>query len=64
MFESQGRLMVQGAGQPAIAAEVVGANRAAIAAVGAQLLFSRNSEGQVLGPVLNQNGQQMRGSKR
>jgi len=56
--------MVQGAGQPAIAAEVVGANRAAIAAVGAQLLFSRNSEGQVLGPVLNQNGQQMRGSKR
>jgi hypothetical protein len=64
VFEKEGRLMVQGTGQPAIAAEVTGADRIEIKAVGAVVEFERNAAGQVTAATLKQGGQVLRGAKR
>jgi CubicO group peptidase (beta-lactamase class C family) len=57
VFERDGQLMVQGTGQPAIAAAVRGDDHVEIAAVGAVIRFQRDAEGRVTGLVLTQNGQ-------
>lgn len=62
VFEREGRLMVQGSGQPAIAAEPVGKDRIEIKAVGAIVEFERDAAGQVVAAVLRQGGQVMRGA--
>lgn len=64
VFEHEGRLMVQGSGQPAIAAEVTGTDRIAIKAVGAVVEFERDASGQVAAAVLLQGGQRLRGPKK
>ncbi len=64
VFERDGRLMVQGSGQPAIAAEVRGEDRIAVPAVGAVVSFERDAAGHVVAAVLQQNGQRLRGPKR
>lgn len=64
VFERDGRLMVQGSGQPAIAAEVTGTDRIAIKSVGAVVEFERDAEGKVAAAVLLQGGQKLRGVKR
>ncbi|HEY1128068.1 MAG TPA: serine hydrolase domain-containing protein [Roseateles sp.] len=62
VFERDGRLMVQGSGQPAIAAEPVGPDRVEIKAVGAIVEFERDASGQVAAAVLRQGGQVLRGA--
>lgn len=62
VFEREGRLMVQGSGQPAIAAEPVGTDRIEIKAVGAIVEFERDAAGQVVAAVLRQGGRVMRGA--
>jgi len=62
VFEREGRLMVQGSGQPAIAAEPVGKDRIEIQAVGAIVEFERDAAGQVVAAVLRQGGQVKRGA--
>ncbi|MBV8033792.1 serine hydrolase [Roseateles sp.] len=64
VFERDGRLMVQGSGQPAIAAEPVGADRIEIKVVGAVVEFERDAAGQVVAAQLRQNGQVLRGARR
>lgn len=64
VFERDGKLMVQGSGQPAIAAEVVGADRIEIKAVGADVEFERGSDGKVVAAVLRQGGQALRGARK
>ncbi|MDR7333140.1 serine hydrolase domain-containing protein [Roseateles asaccharophilus] len=64
VFERDGQLMVQGSGQPAIAAEVEGKDRIAIKAVGAVVEFERNTDGQVIAAVLLQGGQRLRGARK
>ena len=64
VFERDGKLMVQGSGQPAIAAEVVGQDRVEIKAVGAVVEFERDAGGQVVAAVLLQGGQRLRGARR
>jgi CubicO group peptidase (beta-lactamase class C family) len=64
VFEQDGRLMVQGTGQPAIEAEPVGPDRIAIRSVGAVVEFERGADGQVVAAVLRQNGQVLRGVRR
>ena len=64
VFERDGKLMVQGSGQPAIAAEVTGADRIEIKAVGAVVEFERGADGKVVAAVLLQGGQKLRGARR
>lgn len=64
VFEREGRLMVQGSGQPAVAAEVTGLDRIAIQAVGAVIEFERDAEGRVVAAVLLQGGQRLRGLRK
>ncbi|MDM4767106.1 serine hydrolase domain-containing protein [Pelomonas sp. SE-A7] len=64
VFERDGRLMVQGTGQPAIAAEATGKDRIEIKAVGAVVEFERDGTGQVVAAVLLQGGQKLRGAKK
>ncbi|MEH0168455.1 serine hydrolase domain-containing protein [Roseateles microcysteis] len=64
VFEREGRLMVQGTGQPAIAADVAGADRIEIKAVGAVVEFERDVSGKVAAAVLKQGGQVLRGAKK
>lgn len=64
VFERDGRLMVQGTGQPAIAADVAGQDRIEIKAVGAVVEFERDAGGQVVAAVLLQGGQKLRGVKK
>jgi D-alanyl-D-alanine-carboxypeptidase/D-alanyl-D-alanine-endopeptidase len=64
VFERDGRLMVQGSGQPAIAAEVAGSDRIEIKAVGAVVEFERDAGGKVVAAVLLQGGQKLRGARK
>ena len=64
VFERDGRLMVQGSGQPAIAAEVAGPDRIEVKAVGAVVEFERDAEGRVAAAVLLQGGQRLRGARK
>lgn len=64
VFERDGKLMVQGSGQPAIAAEVTGTDRIAIKVVGADIEFERGADGKVVAAVLRQGGQTLRGVKK
>ena len=64
VFEQDGQLMIQGSGQPAIPAEVVGKDRVEVKAVGAVLEFERDASGQVVAAVLLQGGQKLRGAKK
>lgn len=64
VFEKDGQLMVQGTGQPAIAAEVTGKDRIEIKMVGAVIEFERDGAGQVVAAVLMQGGQVLRGARR
>jgi CubicO group peptidase (beta-lactamase class C family) len=64
VFERDGKLMVQGSGQPAIAAEVAGADRIEIQAVGAVVEFERDADGRVIAAVLLQGGQRLRGARK
>lgn len=64
VFEREGRLMVQGSGQPAIAAEPSGPDRIEIKAVGAVVEFERDAGGRVVAAALRQNGQVLRGARR
>ncbi|MFT7776043.1 serine hydrolase domain-containing protein [Roseateles sp.] len=62
IFERDGRLMVQGSGQSAIAAEPAGPDRIEIKGVGAVVEFERDAAGQVVAAVLRQGGQVLRGA--
>ena len=64
VFEREGKLMVQGSGQGAIAAEVVGADRIEMKAVGAVVEFERDADKRVIAAVLLQGGQRVRGAKK
>ncbi|MFG6412561.1 serine hydrolase domain-containing protein [Roseateles sp. DC23W] len=61
VFEREGKLMVQGSDQPAIAAEVTGTDRIAIKVVGAVVAFERDADQRVVAAVLLQGGQRLRG---
>jgi len=63
VFEREGRLMLQGTGQPAVAVEVTGPDRIEVKAVGALLEFQRNDKGEVAGATLRQGGQVLAGPK-
>jgi D-alanyl-D-alanine-carboxypeptidase/D-alanyl-D-alanine-endopeptidase len=64
VFEADGKLMVQGTGQPAIEATPTGPDRIEIARVGAIVEFERDSGGRVIAAILHQGGQTLRGAKR
>lgn len=64
VFERDSQLMVQGTGQPAIAAEVSGPDRIEIKPVGAIVEFERDAAGKVVTAVLKQGGQVIRGTRR
>lgn len=64
VFERNGKLMVQGSGQPAIAAEVAGSDRIEVKAVGAVVEFERDAGGKVVAAVLLQGGQKLRGARK
>lgn len=64
VFERDGRLMVQGTGQPAIEVQVAGKDRIEIRQVGAVVEFERNAAGQVTTAVLQQKGQTLQGPRR
>lgn len=64
VFERDGQLMVQGSGQPAIAAEVAGKDRIEIKVVGAAVEFERDADGKVVAAVLLQGGQKLRGARK
>lgn len=64
VFERDGKLMVQGSGQPAIAAEVAGTDRIEIKTVGAVVEFERDAQGKVVAAVLLQGGQTLRGARK
>ena len=64
VFERDGRLMVQGSGQPAIAAEVAGNDRIEIEEVWATVEFERDAGGTVVTAVLLQGGQKTRGARK
>jgi len=64
VFERDGKLMVQGTAQPAIAAEVAGPDRIEIKVVGAVVEFERDAAGKVAAAVLLQGGQRLRGARK
>lgn len=64
VFEQDGRLMVQGTGQPGIEAIPTGPDRIEIAQVGAVVEFERDASGRVVAAVLKQAGQVLRGPRR
>lgn len=64
VFEREGKLMLQGTGQPPIAAEVAGKDQVEIKQVGAIIEFERDAAGKVVAAVLKQGGQVMRGLKK
>ena len=63
VFEEGGVLKVQGSGQPAIAAEMIGTDTIEIKAVGAVVEFKRDAAGQVSSAVLRQGGQVLEGKR-
>jgi serine-type D-Ala-D-Ala carboxypeptidase/endopeptidase len=62
VFEREGRLMLQGSGQAALAAEPAGSDAVEVKAVGAVLRFNRE-EGRVVSATLHQGGQATTGRK-
>ncbi len=62
VFERDGRLMLQGSGQAAMAAEPAGTDAVEVRAVGASLRFNRE-EGRVVSATLYQGGQVTTGRK-
>ena len=64
VFEADGKLLVQGSGQPAIAAQVSGTDRIEIKAVGAVVEFKRGASGEVVSATLLQGGQKLDGKKK
>jgi hypothetical protein len=64
VFEQDGRLMIQGTGQPAIEATVTGPDRIEVVRVGAVIDFERGADGKVVAAVLRQGGQTLRGPRR
>lgn len=64
VFEADGKLLVQGTGQPAIAAQVSGTDRIEIKAVGAVVEFRRGAGGEVVSAVLRQGGQALEGKRK
>lgn len=64
VFEAEGRLLVQGSGQPSIPAQVSGPDRIEIKAVGAVIEFKRDAGGAVVSAVLRQSGQTLEGRRR
>jgi hypothetical protein len=64
VFEEAGVLKVQGSGQHAIAAELVGTDTIEIKAVGAIVEFKRDPAGQVSSAVLKQGGQVLEGKRK
>jgi hypothetical protein len=64
VFEDGGVLKVQGSGQPAIPAEMIGPDALAIKAVAAVVEFKRNAAGQVSSAVLRQGGQVLEGKRK
>lgn len=63
VFEKDGKLYVQGTGQPPIEVAAAGDDVFVADAVGAQLRFERR-EGKVAAVTLEQNGQKLRGERR
>ena len=64
IFEQDGRLMLQGTGQPAIEVTVTAPDRIEIKQVGAVVDFERGADGKVVAAVLHQGGQTLRGLRR
>lgn len=64
VFERDGRLMVQGSAQSAIAADVTGPDRIEIKSVGAVVEFERDAGRRVIAAVLLQGGQRLRGERK
>ncbi len=64
VFEEAGVLKVQGSGQPAIAAEVIGIDTIEIKVVGAVIEFKRDTAGQVTRAVLKQGGRELEGQRK
>ena len=64
VFEREGRLMLQGSGQPALAGEPTGPDRVEVKAVGAVFEFMRDATGRVTALTLRQGGQVLTGPKR
>ncbi len=64
VFEEDGVLKVQGSGQPAIPAEIIGTDSIEIKAVGAVVEFKRDATGQVSSAVLKQGGQVLEGKRK
>ena len=61
--ESEGRLYVQGTGQPALEATAVAPDVFRIDRVGAELHFERDEAGRVIAVALHQGGQVLRGER-
>lgn len=62
VFEREGRLMLQGSGQAALAAEPAGGDAVEVKAVGAVLQFNRDG-GRVVSATLHQGGRALTGRK-
>lgn len=63
VFEQDGKLKVQGTGQPGLEAQVTGVDRIAVKPVNAVVEFKRNEQNVVTGATLRQNGQVLVGIK-
>jgi CubicO group peptidase (beta-lactamase class C family) len=61
IFRAEGRVMLQGSGQPAFAVEVTGADRIEVESVGAVVKFNRDAKGAVVGATLLQGGAVLEG---
>jgi CubicO group peptidase (beta-lactamase class C family) len=64
VFEQDGKLRVQGSGQPAIDADLAAPDRIELRMIGAVIEFRRNPRGEVTGATLRQAGQVIDGAKR
>lgn len=64
VFERDGRLFIQGTGQPAFETAAVAKDVFTVDQVGAEFRFERDAGGQVVAIVLHQGGQVLRGAKR
>ncbi|TNJ35257.1 serine hydrolase [Arenimonas terrae] len=63
VFERDGRLFVQGSGQPALETVAVAKDVFTVDAVGAEIRFERDAAGRVVAVVLHQGGQVLRGAR-
>lgn len=64
VFEDNGRLMLQGTGQPAVAVQVTGVDQIEAAAFGVRVRFRRNERGDVIGITFTQGGQTLQAPRR